>query len=132
MICNCTRNHNNNYTPLWVIISFLGLAGFTALVICKCTWNCCIKKICNDVLDDFVDDYIFCGYKEQIDKICCCCKVICCCNDLIKEDKETEEEEKNNEIRKNQELRLELFNMQNKNSSNASSPTHETRKTFEI
>tara|TARA_B100000287_G_C20045207_1_gene548070 strand:- start:104 stop:439 length:336 start_codon:yes stop_codon:yes gene_type:complete len=63
----------------------MGAIVFT--VICRVFWFCCLKNIFKDALDDFVNDYIFCGYKEQLDNMCCCCGFIC---NICKECQENE------------------------------------------
>ena len=91
-ICNETNMSENpckiiQTYPFWVVITFYAMGAIVFTVICRVFWFCCLKNIFKEALDDFVDDYIFCGYKEQLDNMCCCCGFIC---NICKECQENE------------------------------------------
>ena len=64
------------------------MASVIIFIIGRVFWMCCLKNILGECLHDFINDYIFCGYREQINNVCCCCGFIC---DVCKEFQENDE-----------------------------------------
>ena len=81
--------------PFWVVVTFYVMLAIVSTVICRIFWFCCLKNIFKDALDDFIDEYIFCGYKEQLDSMCCCCGFICnICNQSLENEFDTSSRDK--------------------------------------
>ena len=69
--CNCETKENK--ISFWMQIGFfitLGLSIFFALI---CIWRCWLKEI----LEDFIDDLLCCGYGSHIKNCLTCCCILC-------------------------------------------------------